>query len=116
MLPTYSKQYDREDLERDADLSNPLLNPSSPRTSFETAPPVYPPSSSSALPPSTEGRHTVEYTYSPVYPREGDTQYAVGILGRTKGVSDVLWILRYLGLGWTWLHCSHLFTNMVSPA
>jgi hypothetical protein len=92
MLPRYSKQYSPEDVERDAD-SHPLLEESDKRTSSETAPPVYPPSSSSAInAPSgsgsgSEGRHNVEYIYKPVFPREGDDQYAVGVLGKTKQVS-----------------------------
>lgn len=87
MSPTYSKQYDREAIDGDLDSSNPLLRPATPRSSSETAPPVYPPSSSLALSPSNGERHIVEYTYSPVYPREGENQYAVGVLGRTKEVS-----------------------------
>jgi hypothetical protein len=86
MLPTYSKQYDAEDATVDT-ASDPLLGQFEGRTSTETAPPVYPPSSSSAPPPSTEGRHNVVYEYKPVFPREGDNQYAVGVLGRSRAVS-----------------------------
>jgi hypothetical protein len=103
MLPRYSKQYSPEDVERDAD-SHPLLAESDKRTSSETAPPVYPPSSSSAInAPSgsclaSEGRHNVEYIYKPVFPREGDDQYAVGVLGKTKQVSHNE--LEYRGSRW----------------
>jgi hypothetical protein len=89
MLPTYSKQYDAEDATVDT-ASDPLLSRVDGRTSTETAPPVYPPSSSSVPPPSTEGRHNVVYEYKPVFPREGDNQYAVGVLGRSRAVSYIL--------------------------
>jgi len=85
MLPTYSKQYDAEDAGLDT-VSDPLLSRFEGRTSTETAPPIYPPSSSSALPPSTESRHNVVYEYRPVFPREGDDQFAVGVLGRSRAV------------------------------
>jgi hypothetical protein len=88
MLPTYSKQYDAEDTTVDT-ASDPLLGQYEGRTSTETAPPVYPPSSSLAPPPSTEGRHNVVYEYKPVFPREGDNQYAVGVLGRSRAVSYI---------------------------
>jgi hypothetical protein len=91
MLPRYSKQYSQDDPERDAD-SKPLLSQSYRRSSVESEPPHYPPSSSSAppLPPSAEGRPNVEYTYDPVYPREGERQHALGVLGRTKRVSQTI--------------------------
>ena len=88
MLPTYSKQYDAEDATVDT-ASDPLLGQFEGRSSTETAPPVYPPSSSSAPPPSTEGRHNVVYKYKPVFPRVGDEQYAVGVLGRSRAVSYI---------------------------
>lgn len=91
MLPTYSKQYDAED-ETNNTASDPLLG----RTSIETAPPVYPPSSSSAPPPSTEGRRNVVYTYKPVFPREGEKQYAVGVLGRNRAVGHIRFHTRRL--------------------
>lgn len=89
MLPTYSKQYDAEDAAIDT-ASDPLLSRFEGRTSTETAPPTYPPSSSSALLPSSEGRHNVVYEYRPVFPREGDNQFAVGVLGRSRAVSHGL--------------------------
>jgi len=52
-----------------------LLN----RTSTETAPPTYPPSSS-----GSGARSNVQYIYVPIYPRKGDNKTAVGVLGRTK--------------------------------
>ena len=88
MLPTYSKQYDADDSTIDT-ASDPLLSRFEGRTSTETAPPIYPPSSSSALPPSTEGRRNVVYKYKPIFPREGDEQYAVGVLGRSRAVSYI---------------------------
>lgn len=90
MLPRYTKQYDPEDPgdpEWNAD-SDPLLDKSNHQAATEAAPPVYPPSSSSTLPVSPEGRHSVEYMYTPVFPRLGEVQYAVGVLGKTKQVSS----------------------------
>jgi hypothetical protein len=89
MLPSYSKLYEHEPVDRDADASNPLLGSSNPEIT-NTLPPIYPPSSSSTLPPISAVRHTVEYTYKPVFPRKGSTQYVVGPLGRTKQVSNAI--------------------------
>jgi hypothetical protein len=73
MLPQYSKQYGDQD---------PLLSTTEEgRASTETAPPIYPPTG------RVEGRHNVEYSYAPCYPRTGKTEHAVGVLGNTKQVS-----------------------------
>jgi len=77
MLPSYTKQSEDQD---------PLLPTTGHgRDSSETAPPTYPP----AGPSSAEGRHNVEYTYFPRYPRTGDVEHAVGVLGNTKEVSSL---------------------------
>jgi hypothetical protein len=78
MLPTYSKHSDDQD---------PLLPTAGQgRESSETAPPTYPP----AGPSSAEGRHNVEYSYFPLYPRTGNIEHAVGVLGNTKQVSTLV--------------------------
>jgi len=80
MLPRYTKQDDDQD---------PLLRGTEEeRISSETAPPTYPPAG-----PSLAGRHNVEYTYYPRWPRVGEIEHAVGVLGTTKEVSQ-----RVLGL------------------
>jgi len=83
MLPRYRKLYNDQD---------PLLSTHEERASVdegristETAPPLYPPGSS-AVP---EGRHNVEYSYGPKYPRVGEIEHVVGVLGTTKQVSPV---------------------------
>jgi hypothetical protein len=77
MLPRYTKQYDDQD---------PLLPTAEQgRESTETAPPTYPPAS----PSGAEGRHNVEYSYTPVYPRKGNAEHVVGVLGNTKQVSNL---------------------------
>jgi hypothetical protein len=75
MLPQYSKQYKSEDVGLEDGANEQLLG----RTSTETAPPTYPPSSS-----SSGTRSTVRYIYHPEYPRKGDNKTAVGVMGRTK--------------------------------
>lgn len=85
MLPSYSKQHPQ-----DAEQAEPFLASTDVdvRTSTETAPPLYPPTST----PGTDGRHNVEYSYAPVYPRKGKIENVVGVLGNTKRVS--LWTLE----------------------
>jgi len=80
MLPSYSKQHPQ-----DAEQAEPFLASIDVdvRTSSETAPPLYPPTST----PGTDGRHNVEYSYAPVYPRKGKIENVVGVLGNTKRVS-----------------------------
>ena len=80
MLPSYSKQHPQ-----DAEQAEPFLASTDVdvRTSSETAPPLYPPTST----PGTDGRHNVEYSYAPVYPRKGKIENVVGVLGNTKRVS-----------------------------
>lgn len=75
MLPQYSKQYKSENIGLEDGANEQLLA----RTSTETAPPTYPPSSS-----GTGARSNVQYEYEPVYPRRGDKKTAVGLMGRTK--------------------------------
>jgi hypothetical protein len=77
MLPRYTKQYE------DQDPLLPTPGDGQGRESTETAPPTYPP----AGPSTADGRHNVEYSYFPVYPRKGKTEHVVGILGNTKQVS-----------------------------
>jgi len=79
MLPSYSKQHPQ-----DAEQAEPFLalTDVDVRTSSETAPPLYPPTST----PGTDGRHNVEYSYAPVYPRKGKIENVVGVLGNTKRV------------------------------
>lgn len=75
MLPQYSKQYKSEDIDLEDGANEQLLG----RTSTETAPPTYPPSSS-----GSGARSNVQYIYHPEYPRKGDNKTAVGVMGRTK--------------------------------
>ena len=76
MLPRYTKQYD------DRDPLLPTAGHRQGRESIETAPPTYPP----AGPSTADGRHNVEYSYTPVYPRKGKAEHVVGVLGNTKQV------------------------------
>jgi hypothetical protein len=78
MLPQYSKQYKSDDVGLEDGASEPFLA----RTSTDTAPPTYPPSTS-----GTSGRSNVQYSYDPIWPRKGDKKTAVGLMGRTKAVS-----------------------------
>lgn len=77
MLPQYSKQYKSEDMGLEDGANEQLLG----RTSTETAPPGYPPTSSGS---GSGARSNVQYIYHPVYPRKGDNKTAVGVLGRSK--------------------------------
>lgn len=85
MLPQYSKQYRPDDLDFEGDGSTQPFLSSSHKGSNEpeSEPPVYPP----APPTLLEERGTVEYRYSPVYPRKGDSRSAVGFLGGSMRVS-----------------------------
>jgi len=78
MLPQYSKQYKSEDMGLEDGANEQLLS----RTSTETAPPTYPPSSS-----GSGARSNVQYSYEPIYPRKGQKKIAVGLMGRTKLVN-----------------------------
>jgi hypothetical protein len=78
MLPQYSKQYKSEDMGLEDGANEQLLS----RTSTETAPPTYPPSSS-----GSGARCNVQYSYEPIYPRKGGKKSAVGLMGRTKLVN-----------------------------
>jgi hypothetical protein len=80
MLPRYTKQYD------DQDPLLPTAGDGQGRESTDTAPPTYPP----AGPSTADGRHNVEYSYFPVYPRKGNTEHVVGVLGNTKQVSNIV--------------------------
>jgi hypothetical protein len=75
MLPQYSKQYKSEDIDLENGANEQLLG----RTSTETAPPTYPPSSS-----GSGARSNVQYIYDPEYPRKGSRKTAVGLMGRNK--------------------------------
>jgi hypothetical protein len=79
MLPQYSKQYKSEDIDLEDGANEQLLG----RTSTETAPPTYPPSSS-----GSGARSNVQYHYNPQYPRSGDYKTAVGVLGQNKLVES----------------------------